>query len=258
MYIYTYTIQTFMNIYMFNALTYKYIPFGRRVSSHLLANTLFAILVYSLYLQIPALAACAKILSPTGHSLSGLSSSTLCSFSSLSLSLSLSVACARALSPTHWPPTVRSLYFSSLLPSPSLSLSLGVTRSFSPSGHSSLGVFSSSPLSTSLPLSLSIARTLSLSRSFSVARVHTHSLPLATHSLSFPSFLPPVSSPSLSLSLSISLSLALALSCPCHSLYHTRALSLPRTRRPSLPHTSLTQCPLLPCLCLSVLSVHDD
>jgi len=120
-----------------------------------------------------------------------------------SLSLSLSVARARALSPTHWPPTVRSLYFPFLLLSPSLSLSLCVARSFSPSGYSSSGLFSSSPLSTSLPLSLSIARTLSLSRSFSVARAHTHSLPLATHSLSFSSFLPPVSSLSLSLSLSL-------------------------------------------------------
>jgi len=52
----------------------------RRVSSHLLANTLFAILVYSLYLQIPALAACAKILSPTGHSLSGAALSLLLVF----------------------------------------------------------------------------------------------------------------------------------------------------------------------------------
>jgi len=43
----------------------------RRVSSHLIANTLFAILVYSLYIQLPALAAVAKILSPTAHSLTG-------------------------------------------------------------------------------------------------------------------------------------------------------------------------------------------
>lgn len=43
----------------------------RRVGSHLIANTLFAILVYSLYIQIPALAAAAKVMSPTGHSLTG-------------------------------------------------------------------------------------------------------------------------------------------------------------------------------------------
>lgn len=43
----------------------------KRVASHLIANTLFAILVYSLYIQFPALAACAKLLTPTGHSLVG-------------------------------------------------------------------------------------------------------------------------------------------------------------------------------------------
>jgi len=43
----------------------------RRVASHLVANTLFAVLIYSLYVQIPALAACAKILTPTAHSLTG-------------------------------------------------------------------------------------------------------------------------------------------------------------------------------------------
>jgi len=52
----------------------------RRVSSHLLANTIFAILVYSLTLQIPALAACSKILGPTGHSLSGAALSLLLVF----------------------------------------------------------------------------------------------------------------------------------------------------------------------------------
>jgi len=51
-----------------------------RVSSHLLANALFAVLVYSLYLQVPALTACAKMLSPTGHSLAGAALSLLLVF----------------------------------------------------------------------------------------------------------------------------------------------------------------------------------
>jgi len=50
------------------------------VSSHLLANALFAVLVYSLYLQVPALTACAKMLSPTGHSLAGAALSLLLVF----------------------------------------------------------------------------------------------------------------------------------------------------------------------------------
>lgn len=43
----------------------------KRVRSHLIANVLFAVLVYSLYVQVPALAAMAKMLSPTAHSLAG-------------------------------------------------------------------------------------------------------------------------------------------------------------------------------------------
>jgi hypothetical protein len=46
-------------------------PFFFLQGSHLLANTLFAVLIWSLYMQFPVLAACAKVLTPTGHSLTG-------------------------------------------------------------------------------------------------------------------------------------------------------------------------------------------
>jgi predicted membrane chloride channel (bestrophin family) len=56
-------IQNIVNIFQSHIL--------RRVASHLVANVFFAILVYSLYVQVPALVACAKLLSPTAHSLTG-------------------------------------------------------------------------------------------------------------------------------------------------------------------------------------------
>ena len=42
-----------------------------RVASHLIANILFSVLIYYLYVQLPALKACAKLLSPVAHSLTG-------------------------------------------------------------------------------------------------------------------------------------------------------------------------------------------
>ena len=46
-------------------------PMLSRVASHLVANVLFAALVYALYLHVPAVKAAAKLLSPVAHSLTG-------------------------------------------------------------------------------------------------------------------------------------------------------------------------------------------
>eukprot|EP00291_Cryptomonas_curvata_P010894 CAMPEP_0172188336 /NCGR_PEP_ID=MMETSP1050-20130122/21858_1 /TAXON_ID=233186 /ORGANISM="Cryptomonas curvata, Strain CCAP979/52" /LENGTH=335 /DNA_ID=CAMNT_0012862801 /DNA_START=83 /DNA_END=1087 /DNA_ORIENTATION=- len=59
------------NDWLSNILNIFSSPMLHRVASHLVANVFFAVLVYFLFLEVPAVKAACKLLSPVAHSLTG-------------------------------------------------------------------------------------------------------------------------------------------------------------------------------------------